>query len=64
MDDGEKERLYFVIETKGTSEISELRPEEKGKIHCAREHFSALGTNVDYHGPIFSYLEFQKKANN
>ena len=39
-DDGE--RLYFVVETKGSSFASDLRSSEAGKIECGRQHFNAL----------------------
>jgi len=45
--EGEKERLYLVRETKGTLNLAELRPDERRKIQCGRRHFKdALG--VDY----------------
>ncbi|MBX3356286.1 MAG: DEAD/DEAH box helicase family protein [Phycisphaeraceae bacterium] len=38
-----EERLYFVVETKGTALFSDaLRPMEQAKIQCGREHFKAL----------------------
>lgn len=39
-DDGE--RLYLVVETKGTTHTDELRPAEEDKIKCGRAHFEAL----------------------
>ena len=39
-DDGE--RLYFVVETKGSSFASDLRSSEAAKIECGRAHFNAL----------------------
>lgn len=45
-DDGE-DRLYLVRETKGTTHLPDLRPDERRKILCGRKHFrDAL--NVDY----------------
>jgi len=40
------QRLYFVVETKGTLFADALRATEQAKIDCAREHFSALGPEV------------------
>ncbi len=37
-----RERLYFVVETKGSSAPDDLRATEKGKIDCGRAHFKAL----------------------
>ena len=39
--DGE-ERLYFVVETKGSLIIDDLRDSEGAKITCGRAHFEAL----------------------
>ena len=36
------ERLYFVVETKGTVIGDALRPIEDGKIKCGKAHFKAL----------------------
>jgi len=39
--------LYLVRETKGTTHLDDLRPDEQRKIRCGRRHFKdALG--VDY----------------
>jgi len=44
-----QERLYFVVETKGTMLFADaLRPTEQAKIDCAREHFEALGTRTAF----------------
>ncbi len=37
-----KERLYFVVETKGTLLLDALRPDEAAKIECGKAHFKAL----------------------
>jgi len=42
------ERLYFVVETKGTLFDEMLRPTEKAKIDCGKAHFDALQTGVEY----------------
>lgn len=45
-----RQRVYFVVETKGGSNGNPtLRPTEKAKIDCARQHFDALGQDdVEY----------------
>ena len=43
------EKLYFIIETKGTTALLELRETEKLKIHCGKEHFKALQNGVSMH---------------
>ena len=42
VDTDEGERLYFVVETKGSILANELRVVEDGKIACGRAHFHAL----------------------
>jgi len=39
--DGE-EKLYFVLETKGSTNMFDLRTKEQLKIHCGKRHFEAL----------------------
>ncbi len=39
--DGE-EKLFFVVETKGTMGFDFLRPSEQGKIECGKKHFAEL----------------------
>ena len=43
-----KQKLYFVVETKSTMLSSALRPEEKARIDCGKEHFKALGLGVNF----------------
>ncbi|MGA7742435.1 MAG: DEAD/DEAH box helicase family protein [Polyangia bacterium] len=45
LDRDEKERVYFVRETKGSTEEGELRGDELGKIHCGKRHFDVLGVD-------------------
>jgi type III restriction enzyme len=44
----EQIKLYFVVETKGTLFTDALRPTEKAKIYCGREHFKAMGNDVEF----------------
>jgi type III restriction enzyme len=37
-----EEKLYFVVESKGTLGVDFLRPSEKGKIDCGIKHFEEL----------------------
>ena len=55
--DGE-EKLYFVIETKGTDIEEFLRTPEIAKIEFARKHFKALDTDVEFEGPVSDVNEF------
>lgn len=63
------DKLYFVVETKGTLDLFGLRSKEKGKIRCGESHFAALadvpeaardGGPVQY-GVSTSGAEFMKK---
>jgi type III restriction enzyme len=46
-DDG-RQRVYFVVETKG-KERGQNRPTEEVKINCAERHFEALQLGDDFH---------------
>ena len=37
-----EDRLYFVVETKGSLFTDDLRDQESAKIECGKEHFKAL----------------------
>jgi type III restriction enzyme len=43
-----EEKVYFIVETKGSSSPEDLRFRENAKIKCGKKHFTALGTDVDY----------------
>ncbi|WP_318617089.1 type III restriction-modification system endonuclease [Sporosarcina sp. YIM B06819] len=55
------EKLYFVIETKGTIELDGLRLRESAKIKCGEKHFEALQSEVAYRVSD-SYEEFKEKV--
>ena len=59
--DGE-ERLYFVVESKGSAYEDDLRPIEKAKIRCGKAHFVALGTGAK-HITVSNYEGFAKSTN-
>ena len=42
------ERVFFVVETKGTLFADALRPTEAAKINCGKAHFEALNTGVGF----------------
>ena len=42
------EKLYFVVETKGTTDKDQLRFVEHEKILCGKKHFEALETKAKY----------------
>ena len=55
-----KQKLYFVVETKGSLLTDALRPAEQAKIDCGREHFKALGSDVEF-TVANSYDSFSEK---
>ena len=42
-----EEKLYFILETKGDTNLMELRTREQLKIHCGKKHFEALENGVE-----------------
>ena len=42
IENDDSERLYFVAETKGTSHLADLRPNERAKVECGKLHFGTL----------------------
>lgn len=55
-----EEKMYFVVETKGTIEYLGNRPKEAYKIKCGKKHFEALGNDVKF-TESDSYDTFKKK---
>ena len=43
-----QQRLFFVVESKGSLFSDALRPIEQAKIDCGKAHFEALGTDVGF----------------
>lgn len=54
--DGEQ-KLYFVLETKGNTQIDMLRPAESGKIACGHKHFEAIAPDMVFEA-IDDFKEF------
>lgn len=44
--DENEEKLFFVVESKGSTGLFDLRPKEQGKIDCGKKHFSALDSEM------------------
>jgi type III restriction enzyme len=47
-DDQGQGRLYFVLETKGSTDLEDLRGTEARKIKCGEKHFEALSSDVQF----------------
>ncbi len=52
------EKLYLIVETKGTLFQEELRPKEKAKIKCGVKHFEAISEDIIFkQTDTFDHLE-------
>lgn len=53
------EKLYFVVETKGSMLIEDIRDKEQKKIDCGKKHFKAIGTDVKFekHNDFDNFIE-------
>jgi type III restriction enzyme len=58
----ERLRLFFVVETKGDTFLDALRSSEKAKIDCGKKHFEALGSAVTF-CVANSYESFEEQFN-
>ncbi len=56
--DGE-EKLYFVLESKGTTNLFDTRTPERLKIHCGEKHFAALDDVEFPKDPVRDWNEFK-----
>lgn len=60
-----QDRLYFVVETKGTDLFGELPPPQQAKIKCGQAHFAALREDgVIFEAPVASYDRFDDLVHN
>lgn len=50
-DENGANKLYFVVETKGSNDLDCLRATEEKKIDCGKKHFEALNTGAKMIGP-------------
>ena len=41
-----EEKLYFVVESKGSTDTKDIRPSEKEKIDCGEKHFKAIDSEM------------------
>lgn len=46
--DKEEEKLYFIVETKGSTFESDRRDTENLKIKCGKEHFKAISNDINF----------------
>jgi type III restriction enzyme len=58
-----EEKIYFVVETKGTNNIYELKSEEKIKIESAKKRFELL-RDAKFIAPVKDFDSFESKLKN
>lgn len=51
--------VYFVAETKGSLEESQLRESERSKIECARRHFATIGDSAVTYDVVRNYNDLR-----
>ncbi|NVN00142.1 DEAD/DEAH box helicase family protein [Arthrobacter sp. SDTb3-6] len=56
--EGREIEVSLVAETKSTTNIDELHPDEKAKILCGRAHFKAI--DVAYKGPVVTVEDLER----
>lgn len=47
MDKDGAQKMYFIIETKGSTNKLDLRTKKSFKIHCGQQHFKALNEDLN-----------------
>lgn len=62
--EGVGERQYFVVESKAVMDSMQLRLVEEFKIHCAREHFMAVGSGQVTYDVANRFETLIQKAHN
>ena len=55
-----QEKIYFVVETKGTNNIYELKPEEKIKIESTKKRFELI-KDSKFVAPVKDFESFEKE---
>lgn len=48
LDEDGQNKMYFIVETKGTTDPYELRENERDKIDCGKKHFKAIAKEVKF----------------
>lgn len=55
-----EQKLFFVLESKGTTSLFDLRTPERLKIHCGKQHFAALEDGIQFsEDPVKDWKEFK-----
>lgn len=60
--EGEVKHIYFVAETKGSEDITQLRAVEHAKIECASRHFASISDSKLKFGVVKNYKTLYNKV--
>lgn len=60
--EGEVKHIYFVAETKGSEDITQLRAVEYAKIECASRHFASISDSQIKFGVVKNYETLYNKV--
>ena len=60
--EGEMKHIYFVAETKGSEEVTQLRAVEHAKIECASRHFASISNSQIKFGLVKNYSTLYNKV--
>ena len=60
--EGTVKQIYFIAETKRTTNSMQLRLIEETKLHCAREHFKAISKEGVVYDVVDSYESLMQKV--
>ena len=60
--EGEVKHIYFVAETKGSEDITQLRAVEHAKIECASRHFTSISDSKLKFGVVKNYETLYNKV--
>ena len=60
--EGEVKHIYFVAETKGSEDITQLRAIEHAKIECASRHFASISDSKLKFGGVKNYETLYNKV--
>ena len=60
--EGTVKHVYFVAETKGSLDSSQLRTAEQGKIDCAKKHFESISSSDVVYEVVNTYQDLYNKV--
>lgn len=60
--EGSVKHIYFVAETKGSEDVTQLREVEQNKIECARRHFASISDSMVKFDVVSSYSTLYNKV--